>query len=111
MTNRGGKIKDEGSRMNVRFLLSTGLIALSVVAWAPFAWGQTGANPEVKQVDWPDTHAGRYGKAFFEAYNADGKDALRRFIKEHYSEELSLPEMSSEPFSACRFAERHESQP
>jgi CubicO group peptidase (beta-lactamase class C family) len=87
MKNRDGKMMDEDGRMNVRSLLFTGLIALSVAAWAPFAWGQTGANPGAKQVDWPATHAGRWGEAFFEAYNADAEDALRGFIKEHYSEE------------------------
>lgn len=70
----------------MRALLS--MAALAVVAGAPFATAQIEANPNAeRQVDWPDTYGGRWGKAFFKAYNAEGTDALRRFIKEHYSEE------------------------
>lgn len=74
------------SRMRPRSLLLVGVTALAVVAGTPFAGAQTGGEPEVKPVVWPDTPAGRWGKVFFEAYNAEGEDALRRFIKEHYSE-------------------------
>ncbi len=71
--------------MGIRWLSMT---ALAVVTWAPFARAQIEANPDAeRRVDWPNTHAGRFGEAFFEAYNADGEDALRRFIKEHYSKE------------------------
>lgn len=73
--------------MNVRsLLLLASLLAFASVAWVPFAWAQTGNDPGVRQVDWPDTYAGLWAKEFFEAYNTDGEDALRRFVKGHYSE-------------------------
>jgi len=40
-----------------------------------------------KQVQWPDTYAGRWGEDFFKAYNTEGKEALQQFVKEHYSED------------------------
>ena len=78
--------------MKARTLWLIGFTTLTFIAWAPVAWGQTEAHPGVKQVDWPATPAGRCAKAFFEALNTDGEDALRRFVQEHYSEETSLEE-------------------
>lgn len=72
--------------MNRRRLLLTGLMACYGLAWAPFALAQPGTDASAKQVEWPDTYAGRWGQAFFEAYNTAGEGALRRFIKDHYSE-------------------------
>ncbi|MHC4695914.1 MAG: serine hydrolase domain-containing protein [Planctomycetota bacterium] len=72
--------------MNTRRVLGAAMIALFGAAWAPSAWAQTDAKPEAKEVVWPDTPAGRWGKAFFEAFNTDGDDALREFIKEYYSD-------------------------
>lgn len=43
------------------------------------------ADGRVQQIDWPDTPAGHWAKGFFQAYNTDGDDALRGFIKERYS--------------------------
>jgi CubicO group peptidase (beta-lactamase class C family) len=40
------------------------------------------------QSTWPDTYAGRWAKAYFPAFNAEGKEALRTFIAEHYSDSI-----------------------
>jgi CubicO group peptidase (beta-lactamase class C family) len=72
--------------MNARFLSLVSITTLAVVAWAPFAPAQTDADAGLSQINWPDTPAGSWAKAYFEAYNADGEDALRPFIKEHFSE-------------------------
>jgi hypothetical protein len=83
--------------MNVRFPLLVTVMALTAVVWGPSVRAQFDSDGNVKRVDWPDTYAGRWGKAFFEAYSADGEDALRRFIKEHYSEEyLKEPTIEQE---------------
>jgi CubicO group peptidase (beta-lactamase class C family) len=72
--------------MNARLPLLASVTILALVAWPTFAPAQTDADPGLNQVNWPDTPAGRWAKAYFEAYNADGGDALRPFIKEHFSE-------------------------
>jgi hypothetical protein len=76
---------DGGRKMNVRCLPAGGMIALLGAAWAPSACAQNGREQEAEQVAWPDTRAGRFAKAFFDAHNADGEDALRQFIKQNYS--------------------------
>ena len=72
--------------MNVRFSLAIIVIALFGAAWASSTWAQASAEAEVKPVEWPDTSAGRWAEAYVEAYNTPGRDALRRFVKEHFSE-------------------------
>ena len=49
--------------------------------------GTTVESDSKKQVQWPDTYAGRWGEDFFKAYNTEGEEALRQFVKEHYSED------------------------
>ena len=51
------------------------------------ARSQNNVGVKIKPVEWPDTYAGQWAEAFFEAYNTDGTDALRQFIKKYYSEE------------------------
>lgn len=63
------------------------IISLVVIVCAQSIWAHARDESEDKQVDWPDTYAARWGKAFFEAYNKGEKDALRRFVREHYSDE------------------------
>jgi D-alanyl-D-alanine carboxypeptidase len=45
-----------------------------------------GAAPAKPEVTWPDTPAGRWLKAYVEAYNTPGREALRQFVKDHFSE-------------------------
>jgi CubicO group peptidase (beta-lactamase class C family) len=71
--------------MNVRLFLFVSLAAFAGAARAPSTSAQTDAKPEGMEVVWPDTPAGRWAKGFFEAYNTDADDALRRFVKEYYS--------------------------
>ena len=67
-------------------MLAESVIALFGVAWAPSANAQTGAKPEGMEIVWPNTPAGQWAKAYVEAYNAPGRDASRRFVKEYFSE-------------------------
>jgi CubicO group peptidase (beta-lactamase class C family) len=74
------------SRMNIRPSLLVGVTLLAVVVFVCGTRAQTNTNPGNKEVAWPDTRAGRWAKAYVEAYNAPGKDPLRRFVKEYFSE-------------------------
>ncbi|MHC4697045.1 MAG: hypothetical protein ACYTFA_09905 [Planctomycetota bacterium] len=79
--------------MNVRAFLLVSMMALPAFAQTPSPWARTGAELEAGQVDWPDTPAARWAEGFFEAFSTEGKDSLRRFIKEYYSE----PALKEEP--------------
>lgn len=72
--------------MKARSSVLLRLMMLSGLTCAPLAWAQTGAEPELERVVWPDTPAGRWAKAYVEAYNTSGRDALPRFVKEYFSE-------------------------
>jgi hypothetical protein len=73
--------------MNTGTYLRIGLLlALAITAQEPLVWAQGSSDVGASQIDWPDTPAGRWGEAFFEAFNAEGDDALRQFIKGYYSE-------------------------
>ncbi len=72
--------------MNVRFRQLMIMTALAVGALAGGTRAQTATEPDNKEVTWPDTRAGRWAKAYVEAYNTPGKDSLRRFVKEHFSD-------------------------
>ena len=65
------------------FRYVVGVFVLAALAGLP-ALAETG-NDSVS-VDWPDTYAGHWAEAFFEAYNTDGTEALLRFVNEHYSQ-------------------------
>lgn len=56
---------------------------------------ESGAQRANDEVEWPDTIAARRARAFVEAMNADGEEALRRFMAENYSP-ASLQEKSIE---------------
>ncbi|MFC1636878.1 serine hydrolase domain-containing protein [Planctomycetota bacterium] len=71
---------------NSRLSLLVGLTVLAVVVLACITRAQIVANPGNKEVAWPDTRAGRWAKAYVEAYNTPGKDSLQRFVKEHFSD-------------------------
>ena len=72
--------------MSVRPPLLVGVTVLAVVALAGGARAQTDTNSGNKEVAWPDTRAGHWAKAYVEAYNTPGKDSLRRFVREHFSD-------------------------
>jgi CubicO group peptidase (beta-lactamase class C family) len=63
-----------------------GMTVLAVVTLAGGMLAQTDTNPVNKGVAWPDTRAGRWAKEYVEAYNTPGKDSLRHFVKEHFSD-------------------------
>lgn len=63
------------------------IISIILIICAQSIWAQARDDFRIKKVDWPDTYAARWAKAFFEAYAEEGKHALRRFVKEHYSDE------------------------
>jgi len=96
--------------MSIRPPLLAGVTLLAVVALACGARAQTNTNPGNKEVAWPDTRAGRWAKAFVEAYNTLGKDSLRRFVKEHFSDSYlrdnSLETVVSDHFSDSRHAQK-----
>ncbi len=77
---------NKNSRMSIRPPLLVGVTVLAVVTLAGGTRAQTNANPGNKEMAWPDTRAGRWAKAYVEAYNTPGKDSLRRFVKEHFSD-------------------------
>jgi CubicO group peptidase (beta-lactamase class C family) len=54
--------------------------------WVQPVAGQTPASDGGKQIDWPDTPAGQWLKAYVGAYNEPGEEPLRRFVKTHFSE-------------------------
>ena len=72
--------------MSVRPPLLVGVTVLAAVALAGGTRAQPDANPGNKEAAWPDTRAGRWAKAYVEAYNTPGKDSLQRFVKEYFSE-------------------------
>jgi CubicO group peptidase (beta-lactamase class C family) len=74
-------------KMNTRSLGVVSIMVLVVAVQVLFAPTQDDAENMFKQVDWPYTTAGRYSKSFFEAYNTEGEEALRRFVKEYHSED------------------------
>ncbi len=79
--------------MRTRSLQAVCSMMVSVIVQVPIVCAQTGIDAAAKQqVEWPATPAGLCARAFFEALNTDGEDALRQFVKEHYSEETSLDE-------------------
>lgn len=63
-----------------------GLVLILMSAWTTATWAQVETPAKGEEVVWPNTRAGRYAKAFFEAYNTDEKDALRLFMREYHSE-------------------------
>jgi CubicO group peptidase (beta-lactamase class C family) len=69
------RIKKTASAFLMIYLFSLGVYGLS-----------TGESECGRQDQWPDTRAGRWGEALFKAYNTDGEEALRQFIKTYYSE-------------------------
>jgi CubicO group peptidase (beta-lactamase class C family) len=81
-----------GIKVNLRSLMIAGLILLTLGIRPSYSEKPAGPGEDPqhqkspKQIEWPDTYAGRYAKEFFEAYNEEGKDALRRFIEEYHSE-------------------------
>jgi CubicO group peptidase (beta-lactamase class C family) len=63
------------------------ILFASVVMLPLFVFGEEVMNGKDGQVEeWPDTSAASWAKAFFDAYNIEGDDALRLFVKSHYSE-------------------------
>lgn len=64
-----------------------GISVLVLILNSSGARSQNSVGGDVKQIGWPDTYAGHWAEAFFKAYNTDGTDALRQFIKEYYSED------------------------
>lgn len=72
--------------MSVRPPLLVGVTLLTVVALAGGARAQTDTEAGNKEMAWPNTQAGRWAKAYVQAYNTPGKDSLRRFVKEHFSD-------------------------
>lgn len=53
--------------MNTRCLLTVGVLALFGAAGALSTWAQTDAEPEAREVEWPDTPAGCWAECYFEA--------------------------------------------
>jgi CubicO group peptidase (beta-lactamase class C family) len=76
---------NKNSRKSVRPLLIVVVTVLAVIALAGGTRAQTSNNPGNREVAWPDTWAGRWAKAYVEAYNTPGKDSLRRFVKKYFS--------------------------
>ena len=73
--------------MNRRNYLRIGLLmAFAIIARETVAWAHNPSDGGVEQVAWPDTPAGRWARAYVEAYNTPGRDGLRRFVKEYFSE-------------------------
>jgi hypothetical protein len=72
--------------MNALQPFLAGLIALTASVVVPGTPAQFGAYICIDLVEWPNTRAGRWGQLFLLAYNAEGDNALREFIKSHYSE-------------------------
>jgi len=72
--------------MKLRSLIFLVLTALAIFTGSQNAGARVAPRPGFRQAEWPDTLAGRWAKDYFAAYNHDGKDALRRFIEDHYSE-------------------------
>ena len=62
-----------------------GLVVLAIIMLQSLVFAQRPPGDGVEQIVWPDTPAGRWAKGFFAAYNREGDDALRGFVKEHYS--------------------------
>lgn len=90
---RDNKRTNEESNTNVRHLLFASSILATVVVEASIVCAQPGIGTGAERlVDWPATPAGRCSNAFFHALNTDGEDALRQFVKEHYSDKVPLEE-------------------
>lgn len=92
--------------MSIRILFLTGLIGLPGVTSTAFAGPQTSADVSFRQVDWPDTPAGRWAKAYVDAYNTPGENALREFVTNHFSE-AELRETPVNEIVAEYFQPRH----
>ena len=67
------------------FLRIALMMVLAITALQPLVSAQDSSDSGVQQIDWPETPSGCWAKAFFQAYNTEGDDALRGFIKERYS--------------------------
>lgn len=80
--------KPEGEKkMKKLLLILLCQVAILLAASAESRGVEALAETGEERVEWPQTRAARFAKAFFEAYNTEGKNALERFVKEHYSEE------------------------
>ncbi|MHC4695927.1 MAG: hypothetical protein ACYTFA_04190, partial [Planctomycetota bacterium] len=72
--------------MKLRYFLLAGIVAVGGLGWLLLFRAPIDAEVDVNGIAWPATPAGYWAKDYIEAFNADEKDALRQFIKEHYSE-------------------------
>jgi CubicO group peptidase (beta-lactamase class C family) len=74
-------------KMKLRYLIFIYLLTLTPILYIQPIKAQAIEDSERKRTEWPNTRAACFAKAFFKAYNTDGDDALRQFVKEHHSED------------------------
>lgn len=91
--------------MHKRFVVSVVVIAVTGALWVAFARAQTRVEAQAKPVEWPETPAGRWAKAYVEAYNTPGEGAVYEFVTDHFSK-VDLRETSVKEVVAKYFQPR-----